>query len=872
MSPVIFRRLLLAALLLQAFAGCSEDSAPPTPAVPGAQSVATTGLRLNEIGFRPADGAPTFVEIGNSGSVAISLDGAMLRSESGASFELPPGVTIEPGALLVVSFDNRNGFTDGAMHAPAADFPAREAGSVRLEISQGPADAVIWGMPDLASVDLCRGGRCASPAVGSVLARLPNTKEPFTPAVWTLLDPELATPGEPNPRPPVSAFAAMPGMIFTGMPRFSWYGVPGAVSYRLQVARDDAFKSLMHETDVAATAGVRLEQLTAHGPELPPGHYFWRVQALGAAGEPAPFSRPMPFSVDPSRRLPSGSRAPRQAPAGDRPPAGTPGDGTARSAAEPPRIPEGLLEVLEVPVLDHAKDTRMLALEAPSEEPLWSWDTPDFAGYPYCARAGVAMVNAFYRGRLSQDRIGYEVYKNLREGPEYDLPVVGIMDRHTSEYALPLAIGTSGQYERNPYIALGEDRNACMDYIREQALEFCASQCVTKESEECAQCRIARTNEISCPAEIAYRWGQRAIKDIQREINAGRPIIATSPTHLFLIVGYRLQDGRFSFFYQDAGGREEVPANASGFTQNLDSYWTGLAPTRVGSDEPEVRRDSDGDGVVDFDEIERFGTDPSNDDSDADGVKDKQEIRASVWDPEHGYHGTAATLASTAPYSEVEEKAANADMSGRDFDQDSLAMERDPDSDNGGCLDGMEDADKDGHREESAGETSVFSDQDDGCVSGTFVAKSDITHSEDGVVDWMWGETHATLALTEATGGLVTGVASVTASFELRTTGQDPCALYETGRHTVRWQANIIGSVAEGALYLTVDTPEPDYTVDVAGCGSSSLIAGQWPGFDLSWGPIAFTDGRYDFRHDYPLRAGETGHLYVELHLVQPGR
>lgn len=210
---------------------------------------------------------------------------------------------------------------------------------------------------------------------------------------------------------------------------------------------------------------------------------------------------------------------------------------------------EGSCKELAVPVIEHQKDTKMLTLEAPNEEPPMGWDKPDFASYPYCARAGVAMVNAYYHaklhvpGKLSQDRIGYEVFRHLpgAGGPEYDLPVVGIDDGSTGRYSLPLALGTSGEYQLRPYNALPGrssyfNRRGCYDYTAQQVLRACARSGWEPRSEECVQYRIAHESEVDCPGEIAYAWGIESLLAIRREIDEGHPVIATGPGHLFLWV------------------------------------------------------------------------------------------------------------------------------------------------------------------------------------------------------------------------------------------------------------------------------------------------------------------------------------------------
>ena len=104
--------------------------------------------------------------------------------------------------------------------------------------------------------------------------------------------------------------------------------------------------------------------------------------------------------------------------------------------------------------------------------------------------------------------------------------------------------------------------------------------------------------------------------------------------------------------------------------------------------EESVTTDSDGDGVVDFDETERFGTNPSSDDGDQDLLRDKQDIITGVFDP---------STAMPRPR----------EAFGRDYDSDEIPTERDKDSDEGGCPDGVEDMNGNGHRDQRSGTTSM---------------------------------------------------------------------------------------------------------------------------------------------------------------------
>lgn len=695
----------------------SESPTQPAPTAPA--------LLLNEVLFLPQENQVPFVEIRNAGTASVSLDGVTLRNEKGKSFALPKTGALAPGALVVVRFDGAKGAEKGVVHAPAGDFLGRAAGALWLASRDGAADGVAWGLHQPRAVELCRGGRCAEAVPGSVIARSPDVATALTPAAWAPLDPEHATPGQPNPRAPVSIFAALPGTIFAGQPRFSWYSVAGAARYRLEVAREESFGALVHEAAVSGAPGVRLEQLTALGPELAPGRYFWRVQALGAGGDAAAYSSPVPFEVrsrrpaqHSSRVFPGGldsSKARALGGGADDPPSAPPAPAATRGIEVCPGLTagEGFCKELAVPVIKHQKDTEMLTLEAPNKEPPMGWDKPDTAGYPYCARAGVAMVNAYYRaklnvsGKLSQDRIGYEVFKHLPDfgGPEYDLPVVGITNHSTDTYSLPLALGTNGNYHSSPS-PFNQESGPCRQ--RNQALG------------------CGRTSACPpCPVELSYRWGYEALQNIKAEIDADRPLIVTGPGHLYLIVGYVEKGEEFSIIEQDGGGRNlvslqqnqgeeadwvdgqnvitQLDGNEAVSLQLLiDAYWTGLTPVKLASDEQSITDDFDDDGVVDFDEQERFDTKLREPDSDGDGIDDKEEIHYSVWDPDHGYHQTVATFSPTASQEEVAARAQNALRE---------VMELTKDSDNGGCEDGEEDLNANGIRDPN--ETSNFVRGDD---------------------------------------------------------------------------------------------------------------------------------------------------------------
>jgi len=94
-------------------------------------------------------------------------------------------------------------------------------------------------------------------------------------------------------------------------------------------------------------------------------------------------------------------------------------------------LPQELVD-LQVPFLDALKDTGLLCLYdlagtlRPGCGDMY-WNVPHSLGNTndhdayYSARASIAMINRYYGGDLSQDRISYEIFKNRYPGGEGDL-------------------------------------------------------------------------------------------------------------------------------------------------------------------------------------------------------------------------------------------------------------------------------------------------------------------------------------------------------------------------------------------------------------------------------------------------------------------
>lgn len=100
--------------------------------------------------------------------------------------------------------------------------------------------------------------------------------------------------------------------------------------------------------------------------------------------------------------------------------------------------------------------------------------------------------------------------------------------------------------------------------------------------------------------------------------------------------------------------------------------------------------DSDGDGITDFDEVYRFGTNPHLADSDSDGVNDKDEIHSYTILEESALNLAGSYKKTDFDLSLVRFIAGIDSEYMSDVDNDGLRAELDPDSDGDGLLDGVD--------------------------------------------------------------------------------------------------------------------------------------------------------------------------------------
>lgn len=209
---------------------------------------------------------------------------------------------------------------------------------------------------------------------------------------------------------------------------------------------------------------------------------------------------------------------------------------------------------------------------------------------------------------------------------------------------------------------------------------------------------------------LSYKWlqGTPSEDQIKDAINAKTPlaVIQVSPfdpasRHVMIVDSYRTKEGMFQakFLNTDNNGSVEWRTMASG---SLQQWMVVPKPeTAVRNSDPLVSSDTDGDGITDWDEIYRFKTKIDKRDSDDDGIEDKVEVISATYRTNYYDRWNPTKIYNAHEVSDV--------------DGDGVRAELDPDADNGGIIDGIEDLNKDGFFEE--GEGDPYSPSDDYGVS-----------------------------------------------------------------------------------------------------------------------------------------------------------
>lgn len=647
----------------------------PTPrptATPGPTPVPETGpgIQLSEVMVNPASGGQEWVELQNYGASPRSLRGHSLRDEDGNIYRFPHGLSdVPPGARVVVIFDGQGGaaddlnFGDGraTLHSPPGMTGILEDNGDQVALYRTGSEMYLS-----VTLDGYAGGGPAIPRpntgnplpfVRSFVAWGVNPGSDANAAVFAgAWPPEAWVDTQPEPGPEHlqqgGTIGRRPGYLTKSPSDWAVYR-PGEGSQGDRNAPAAPF--VRNPTDGIATCDRRvtfgweaLQAITSYqlqidddsafgsplvdvsptasiykpGTDLPLSALFFRVRARGGANGDSAWSPTHSVTIL---------------------------DCTALLADRSPRT-SSLLPV--TPKLQH-KDTHTLNLDGDPEYGQSRWDSShetdgDWTignGTPvrvspldnmYCTRAAISMIVAYFGGNLSMDYISYFYYGGGE--PEGDL-------------------GHGKGMWPNGNLAAGTGKKAFDWAMNGNA--------------------------------VTSSRGKPTFAQIKTWIDGNRPllVVENNDTHSVVLNGYNTE-GELVY--------RTDPWTATGSwvslaSWNISEYHVppNLAPPLIARSDPDANGnhisdlidDSDGDGVPDFDEQQRFkgnlrNLNPLNPDSDGDGITDKADMRAHVFDNDGNYGRVRA-----------------------DWDGDRDRKETDPDNDNywdTGSSDGCEDINRNG--------------------------------------------------------------------------------------------------------------------------------------------------------------------------------
>jgi hypothetical protein len=380
---------------------------------------------------------------------------------------------------------------------------------------------------------------------------------------------------------------------------------------------------------------------------------------------------------------------------------------------------------------------------------------------------------------------------------------------------------------------------------------------------------------------------------IRTRLEKGIPMLAANSNHAYVLSGLT----------PDGAVMVNDPGSGIYFTRepmlHLLAVWSmakpGLAELLPGeitprSDEDAITTDSDRDGIVDFDEVHRFKTDPHKRDTDGDEVPDFQDLRASIFESPWGYRFRGSWIPRTAiadwtrgavPMGIDEFHGTVVRTHGRDFDGDRKPMELDEDSDAGGCFDGLEDTNVNGKHEPQQKESYNFSNDDDSCLKGSYEMVTDTVSHANGPAGTIASKIRhaATFSLRPQPDGKLKGIGVF--SFTTDTAQQVPptgCLSKIISPQPTRWTVTLEGDsrrLADGSSEISVNSIPSQGPLHpfrwINDCppgasGSDLMPTLQWFGFRAK-----LVNSKYEHRVDTPLAPQVTGTQYTELRVEQPG-
>lgn len=251
-------------------------------------------------------------------------------------------------------------------------------------------------------------------------------------------------------------------------------------------------------------------------------------------------------------------------------------------------INTSIYKQLHIHEIKARRDTRMLNLYYGYASYKFSWDRPNLDATEYepnedgrCWAVAIQVMNHFYGGNLTQDEIVYN-----------------------TKYV-------EGDPLLSPFFNEGN---------RFDDLDPAASLRYPKGNLGWALKWALHTNALN------YSKGSPSYATVKNAIDQGKLVYVGTSGHAMVIYGYVGDSDNYAFYYAFGDNDGNITNSLSSNEPIIEYSIPEVTYGDVEMSEVTVHMDSDGDGITDFEEMNRFGTDPLLVDTDNDGIEDKREI------------------------------------------------------------------------------------------------------------------------------------------------------------------------------------------------------------------------------------------------------
>lgn len=242
-------------------------------------------------------------------------------------------------------------------------------------------------------------------------------------------------------------------------------------------------------------------------------------------------------------------------------------------------IDTSIFKQIKIHKIKARRDTRMLNLAYLEKTNEYSWDRPNLESDVVereeslrCWAIAIEVLNHSYGGNLTQDEIVYKGKINPKE---------------------PLL---------SPLYGAGATKNESIETLK-WALN------------------------IKNFDDLHYGDGAPSYETVKYAIDHDKLVLVSVPQHDMVIYGYVGDADNYAFYYAFDGNNNGKIITSLNYKGPINYYLIPYAiRNNVTMSDSRIHKDSDGDGITDFEEEERFHTFPLLVDSDNDGIEDKREI------------------------------------------------------------------------------------------------------------------------------------------------------------------------------------------------------------------------------------------------------